>query len=53
MVACAAVLPLAGIVLYPVFAEVAVATYQNYIVLGEETARTRLTNSRGLKGLVT
>ncbi len=37
------VLPLAGIVLYPVFAEVAVATYQNYIVLGEETARTRLT----------
>ena len=37
------VLPVAGIVLYPVFREVAVATYENYVVAGEETARTRLT----------
>jgi hypothetical protein len=37
------VVPVAGVVLYPVFRDVAEATYQNFIVEGAENARTRMT----------
>ncbi len=37
------VLPVAGVVLYPVVHDVAVATYQNYVVQAEDNARTRMT----------
>jgi len=37
------VVPVAGVVLYPVFRDVAEATYQNFIVDGAENARTRMT----------
>jgi hypothetical protein len=37
------VLPVAGIVLYPVFLDVAVATYNNFVVEGTDNARTRMT----------
>jgi hypothetical protein len=37
------VLPVAGIVLYPVFHDVAVATFQNFVVEGTDNARTRMT----------
>lgn len=36
-------LPVAGIVLYPVFHDVALATYQSFVVNGTSNARTRLT----------
>ena len=37
------VLPIAGLVLYPVIHEVYVATYTNFIVEGSDNARTRMT----------
>jgi hypothetical protein len=36
-------LPIAGIVLYPVIHEVAIATYDSYVLQGGENARTRMT----------
>src|SRR4029453_18415273 len=37
------VLPVAGIVLYPVFRDVALATYQNFVVEGAGNPRPRMT----------